>query len=188
MKSRELHYSVEIDMKINQLRSILSTLTDDDKSSYLEKLKQIDKKTVDFLMVEKGLQPYSNEMLDQLEIQLKQRNTAVDYDKHILIQKKEEEKLINELLIAQGFHIEKISSVYKDDLFVYSLNYADKSAVYHPSRLALQDNDNQIISAQRYIQDNEELQLRLRRQKEAQKEQSCVNRSQDKRNFGVNAL
>ena len=182
MKSRELHYSVEIDMKINQLRSILSSLTDDDKSSYLDRLKQIDKESVDFLIENKKMNPYSDEMLDQLELQLKQQHAVIDYDTHILIQKRDEGSLINELLTAQGFLIEKAEHLSEDELLV-SLNYADKTAVYHPSRLAMQACDNHIISAQRYMQDNQELLLRL------QKEQACVNRSHDKkRDFGANDL
>ena len=189
MKSRELHYSVEIDMKINQLRSILSSLTDDDKSSYLDRLKQIDKESVDFLIENKKMNPYSDEMLDQLDLQLKQQHAVIDYDTHILNQKRDEGSLINELLTAQGFHIEKAEHLSEDELLVYSLNYADKTAVYHPSRLALQACDNHIISAQRYMQDNKELLLRLHKQREAQKEQACVNRSHDKkRDFGANDL
>ncbi len=118
MKSRELHYSVEIDMKINQLRSILSSLTDDDKSSYLDRLKQIDKESVDFLIENKKMNPYSDEMLDQLELQLKQQHAVIDYDTHILIQKRDEGALINELLTAQGFLIEKAEHLSEDELLV----------------------------------------------------------------------
>lgn len=188
MRQRDLQYSVETDMKINQLRSILSTLTDDKKSSYLEMLKQIDKKTVNFLIEEKHMNPYSCVMLEQLEFQLKkQRNTT--YDRHIIIQEKEQEVMIHALLKRQGYQIDEVESVLgsSDEVLIYSLDDSNHVAVYHPTRLALQDSDNQMIGAQRYLEENEEMQRRLR-QKEAQKEQACATHCNDKKQIGMESL
>ena len=88
MRNRELQQSVENDMKINQLRSILSSLTDEDKVSYLELLKRVDKKIVEHLIEEKHMDPYSNLLLDQLEFQLNKQSNIV-YDKHIIIQERQ---------------------------------------------------------------------------------------------------
>ena len=59
MRNKELPTLVEIDLRMNQLRNILLTLTDDEKTSFLEVLRQLDKKSVDYLINEKQVNPYS---------------------------------------------------------------------------------------------------------------------------------
>lgn len=73
MRNKELPTLVEIDLRMNQLRNILLTLTDDEKTSFLEVLRQLDKKSVDYLINEKQVNPYSYEMLEQLEMLLKKQ-------------------------------------------------------------------------------------------------------------------
>lgn len=78
MKNRERSYPVTMDMRMNQLRNILSSLTDDEKSSYLDSLKQIDKEAVENLINEQHVNPYSYAMLEQLEAHLKERASIAD--------------------------------------------------------------------------------------------------------------
>lgn len=191
MRNRELQQSVENDMKINQLRSILSSLTDEDKVSYLELLKRVDKKIVEHLIEEKHMDPYSNLLLDQLEFQLNKQSNIV-YDKHIIIQERQQENLIQNVLKEQGYEIDEVesASVNSDEVLIYSLDCSHRIATYHPTRLAFQESNNsQMIGSMRYLEEFEELQRKLRVQKNAQKEQACVNRCQDdKRNLGSDGL
>lgn len=95
MRNKELSTLVEIDVRLNQMRNILLSLTDDEKSSYLDILKQLDKKSVDYLINEKHMNPYSVEMLEQLEVLMKRRaNLDLDHQK-------ENRQLLEEEITAQ---------------------------------------------------------------------------------------